>query len=601
MGPPLVTGTNSIALYGDVIRRMRPYLRRFALVIGGVIATGVLEVLKPWPLKIVIDNVLRGIPMNVHWIPATTRPVLLIAACVGLVVLYLMHGILTVLDNYGALSIGSRMVNDLRGQIFQHLQKQSLAFHRRRESGDLMVRIGPDSTAIQTIAVNGIFPVLGSIVMLAGMFIVMIRLDPILTIVAMAVVPSLYLAISFTSRRMSRAANAARVKESRVYTIAQQTLSAIQVVQAFGQEHESYRAFADSSGESMGETLRVYFFQNVFAVAVSLMVAVGTASTIYLGARQVMNGVLSLGDLVVFTAYLTALYVPINTMCQSYALVETANAGFRRCLELLAIEPEIADRPDARNLGAATGAIEFDHVNFAYEIGRPVLTDISFQIAPGQRVAIVGPSGSGKTTLAALLARFYEPQSGAIRVDGADVHGLTLESLRRNVAMVLQPTLILGDTVRANIAIGRSGASQRQIETAARLARLEPVLTTLPRGIDEAVGAGGHSLSEGEAQRVTIARALLKDAPILIMDEPTSALDAETEALVMDAVEEAMRGRTTMVIAHRLSTIRYADLILVLRGGRVIEQGNFDELTARGGFFSHLYEMQTRGDAPADV
>jgi len=296
---------------------------------------------------------------------------------------------------------------------------------------------------------------------------------------------------------------------------------------------------------------------------------------------------------VVFTAYLTSLYAPVNQIFQTWGVVEAAKAGFRRCLELIAIEPEVQDRPHARALGRARGAIEFDNVIFGYEAGNPVLRGISFKVEPGQRVAIVGPSGAGKTTMASLVARFYEPQQGAIRIDGAELRELTLESLRRNIAMVLQPPVVLGTTVRANILLGKADASEREIAEAARMARLESVLAKLPAGMDEIVGPGGHNLSEGEAQRVTIARALLKDAPILIMDEPTSALDNETETQVMAAVQAVMQGRTTLVIAHRLSTIRNADRILVLHGGRIEEEGTFDELLARGGFFSHLYQLQS--------
>jgi ATP-binding cassette subfamily B protein/subfamily B ATP-binding cassette protein MsbA len=283
----------------------------------------------------------------------------------------------------------------------------------------------------------------------------------------------------------------------------------------------------------------------------------------------------------------------VNQISQTFGQVEGAKAGFRRCLELLAIDPEIKDRPGAQGLGRARGEIEFDDVVFAYEPGRTVLKGINFKAAPGETIAIVGPSGSGKTTMASLLARFYEPQQGVIRIDGNDTRQLRLDSIRGNIAMVLQPPLVLGDTLRVNVAFGKPAVDDANVMRAIEMARLKPVLTKLPAGLDEVIGQGGHSLSEGEAQRVTIARALLKDAPILIMDEPTSALDAETESMVLAAVREAMRGRTTLVIAHRLSTVQKADRILVLRDGAMVEQGSFDELLAQGGFFSYLYNMQS--------
>jgi ATP-binding cassette subfamily B protein/subfamily B ATP-binding cassette protein MsbA len=323
-----------------------------------------------------------------------------------------------------------------------------------------------------------------------------------------------------------------------------------------------------------------------------VVIAIGTALVMYVGALHVMSAQLTIGGLIVFTSYLASLYAPINQIFQTYGMVESAKAGLRRCLELLAIDPEIQDRAGARAAARVRGEIEFENVVFSYEAANPVLKGISFKAQAGEAIAIVGPSGAGKTTMASLLMRFYEPQQGSIKIDGRDLREVTLKSLRKNIAVVLQPPLVLGDTLRANIALGKPGASDGEIRRAAEMARLDPVLAKLPRGFDEQVGQGGHSLSEGEAQRVTIARALLKDAPILIMDEPTSALDTETEALVLAAVQEAMRGRTTLVIAHRLSTIQNADRILVLRGGVIEEQGSFPELLSRGGFFSYLYNLQ---------
>ncbi|MBF6568510.1 MAG: ABC transporter ATP-binding protein [Candidatus Binataceae bacterium] len=589
----------SLALYGEVMRRMRPYLGRLTLAIAGATAAALVEVLKPWPLKIVIDNVLRGAPLTESRLPPMSSGGLLTACCIGLVVLYGILGIITVVESYITISIGQRMVNDLRARLFEHLQRLSLSFHRRREIGDLMVRIAYDTFSIQTIAISGLFPVLSAMVLLAGMFIVMVRVDHTLTLTALAVVPLLFILIALISSRIDRLATGARVWESRLYTVAHQALAAIHVVQAFSRESDSYDEFMRSSTESLGQTLRLYIFQTIYTGAVSVLIAGGTAAVIYLGARHVMVGTLTIGELVVFTAYLASLYAPVNQIFQTWGVVETAKAGFRRCLELLEMEPEVTDRPGARILGNARGAIEFDQVVFGYDPAHPVLKGISMHIEPGERVAIVGSSGAGKSTVASLLARFYEPQAGSIRVDGFDIRDLTLESLRRSLALVLQPPLVLSSTIRANIALGRPGASEREIANAARMARLDPVVAAMPHGIDELVGQGGHSLSEGEAQRVTIARALVKNAPILIMDEPTSALDNETETLVMAAVQELMRARTTLVIAHRLSTIRDANRIVVLHNGKIEEQGTFDDLLARGGFFSYLYNLQSFSETAA--
>jgi ATP-binding cassette subfamily B protein/subfamily B ATP-binding cassette protein MsbA len=583
---------SDLGLYREVVRRLRPHGRPLILVLIAVGATSLIEVAKPWPLKIVIDNVLHGAPLGWRWTATLSSGDLLIASSLVLVVLYLVLGLLNVLNNYVSIAIGQRMVNDLRAQMFDNLQRLSLAFHRRREVGDLMVRIAYDSMSLQTIAMNGLFPVLSAAVMLVAMFVVMVRMDWVLTGVALAVVPLLFVLIAAVSQRIDHLASAARVKESRLYTVAHQALAAIHVVQAFTRESESFTEFVESSSASLSEALKLYTFQTIYAGGVNALIAAGTALVIYIGARHVMNGVLTIGALIVFTTYLASLYVPVNQIFQTYAMTQGAKAGLRRCFEVLDVETEIKDRPGARALGRLTGELEFDDVVFGYAPANPVLKGISFKAHAGQSVAIVGPSGAGKTTTTSLVMRFYEPQSGRVRVDGHDTREVTLRSLRGNVAMVMQPPLLLAATLRANIGLGRPDASDREIVRAAEAARLQSVIAKLPAGIAEPVGPGGQSLSEGEAQRVTIARALLKDAPILIMDEPTSALDTETESLVMAAVREAMRGRTTLVIAHRLSTIQSADLILVLREGVIAEQGTFQELMARGGFFSYLYNLQ---------
>lgn len=582
----------TLEIYREVLRRMRPHLWRLAIAIAGVMLAATTEVLRPWPLKIVIDNVLRGTPVASSWIPPMTREGLLAAASIGLVILYALLGLLNVMSNYLSISIGQRMVNDLRARMFDHLQRLSLSFHRRREVGDLMVRITYDTFSIQTIAMNGFFPVVSALILLGGMFAMMIRMDAMLTLVALAVIPLLLILIMFTSGRIDEIAGGARIKESRLFTVAQSALASIHVVQAFTREGESYREFVESSSESLDATLSLYTLQTLYGGVVSVVIACGTALVLYLGARHVMSGHLTIGDLVVFTAYLASLYSPVNQISQTYGQIEGAKAGLRRCLELLAIDPEIKDRPGAKTLGRARGEIEFDNVIFSYEPDRPVLKGINFKAHPGETIAIVGPSGSGKTTMASLAARFYEPDEGAIKLDGNDTRYLTLDSIRGNIAMVLQPPLVLGDSLRMNVAFGKPGVDDREVLRAIEMARLGPVLAKFPKGLDEIVGQGGQNLSEGEKQRVTIARALLKDAPILIMDEPTSALDTETESLVLAAVRAAMRGRTTLVIAHRLSTIQNADRILVLRDGLIAEQGTFDELLAQGGFFSYLYNIQ---------
>jgi ATP-binding cassette, subfamily B, bacterial len=592
---------NTSWLYGEVFRRMRSYRASLMAVIVALLFSSIIEAAKPWPLKIVIDNVLRAQPLRLRWLPALSREQLLLGSCAALVLVYLLVSAINLASNYVTISIGQRMVSDIRAQLFDHLQRLSLSFHRRREIGDLMVRIAYDTMSVQTIAMNGLFQMLSAGAMLAAMFYVMVRMDVVLTFAAIAIIPILFILIVSVSSTIDRLSTSARIKESRLYTVAHQALAAIHVVQAFTREAESYQQFVQSSSDSLDQTLRVYVFQTMYAGGISLLIAAGTATVIYIGALHVMRGLLTIGGLIVFITYLASLYQPVNQIFQTYGLVQGAKAGLRRCLELLEIEPEVNDRPNARPLGEVRGEIDFDDVVFGYDPSQPVLKGVSFHAKAGESVAIVGPSGAGKTTMAGLLMRFHEPQQGVIRIDKQDTRVATLRSVRGCIATVLQPPLVLGTTVRANVALGNPAASEREIRRAIEAARLTALVAKLPGGLDELVGQGGHNLSEGEAQRLTIARALLKDAPILIMDEPTSALDAETESMVMAAVQAAMRGRTTIVIAHRLSTIQNADRILVLREGKIVEQGSFVELLSRDGFFNYLYNLQAWSKRAAEA
>src|ERR1700721_2797472 len=453
----------TLELYGHAVRRMRPHLGRLAIAIAGVLLASTAEVLKPWPLKIVIDNVLRGAPLVSSWIPPMPRAELLIAACISLVILYALLGLLSVMTNYVTISIGQRMVNELRASLFDHLQRLSLSFHRRREVGDLMVRITYDTYSIQTIAMNGFFPLLSSLILLGEMSVVMIKMDATLPLVALAIIPLLILLIMSVSGRIDAIAGGARIQESRLYTVAQSALAAIHVVQAFTREGESYREFVESSRASLDARLRLYTLQTLYAGAGGGVIACGTALVIYLGAQHVLDGRLTIGALIVFITYLASLYAPVNQIAQTYGQIQGAKAGLRRCLELLAIDPDIKDRAGAQALGRAQGEIEFDNVVFGYEPGRTVLKGISFKASPGEMIAIVGPSGSGKTTMASLLARFYEPQDGAIKIDGNDTRYLTLDSVRGNIAMVLQPPLVLGDTMRVNVAFGKPGVATPKV------------------------------------------------------------------------------------------------------------------------------------------
>jgi ATP-binding cassette subfamily B protein/subfamily B ATP-binding cassette protein MsbA len=580
------------ALRRQVFASLRPYRTQFAMAVGQVVLITGAELLKPWPLKVIIDHVLNGNPLSWSFVTDWSRDALLLASCLVMVAIYLFLGGLNVINNYTTIRIGQGMVNDLRGAVYNHLQRLSLAFHHRRQVGDLLYRVTADTYAIQTLTMNGVFPILVSLGLLTGMTIVMLQLDWILTLLALGVCPGLFLTISAMSKRINSAALLAHERESTIYSLVQRTMSAIRVIQAFTKEEEEHRRFMAASADSLSASLQLYTLQTFYSGVVNAVIAVGTALVVWVGARHVMEGILSVGDLVVFTAYLASLYGPINTISQTLGMIEGGKAGLARVQEILTIERDLTDGRKTLARSDVRGEITFEDVAFSYTQDQPVLRHVDLHITPGKTVAIVGPTGAGKSTLVSLVPRFYDPQQGRVLLDGVDIREFTLASLRQQVAMVLQPPLVFPISIAENIAYGRPEASQEEIERAARLARIHEKIMSLPQGYDTVVSEQGSTLSEGERQRLTIARAILRDAPILILDEPTSSVDAETEALIMEGLEQLMRGRTTFIIAHRLSTVRKADVILVVRGGYVVEQGSFAELLRQGGYFATLYKTQ---------
>lgn len=579
-----------------MIRRVFPYLRPykgpFIFALTQVFLISACELLKPWPLKLIIDHVLSSKPLPWGLEGAYDTSTVLLLTCVGMVLIYLFLGGLTLLNNFTTIKIGQQMVNDLRRDLYSHLQRLSLAFHSRRQVGDLLYRVTADTYAIQSLTMNGLFPIVTALLLLVGMFVIMVRIDWILTVLALAVCPALFLSISLLSGKISRAAMEARQQESEVYSVVQRAMSAMRIIQAFTKEEEEHRKFMTASRDSLGASLRLYTLQTFYSGVINVVMAVGTALVVWFGAQHVLSGTLTVGEIIVFTAYLASLYAPINTISQTWGLLQGAKVGVERAFEILDVERDLIEGPRTFPREGARGEILFEDVSFRYVPDQAVLDGVSLHVKAGQRVAIVGPTGVGKSTLLSLVPRFYDPTAGRVLIDGRDVRELQLKSLRRQIGMVLQPPLVFPISVRENIAYGRPEASMEEIVRAAKLARIHDSIARLPEGYETVVGEQGATLSEGERQRITIARAILRDAPILILDEPTSSVDAETEARIMEGLSELTKGRTTFIIAHRLSTVRQADLIIVLRDGRIVEQGSFEQLAHGSGPFASLYRTQ---------
>jgi ATP-binding cassette, subfamily B, bacterial len=580
-----------MSLIAQIARSLRPYRWAFAWAVVQVVLVSGLEVLKPWPLKLVIDYVLPRTAPPWPLLAGRGPTALLAAATVGLIVIYGALGGLSVLNNFTTISIGQGMVNDLRSRLYQHLQRLSLSFHSRAAVGDLIYRVTADTYAIQTLTMNGVFPVLSAVVLLCAMFAVMVRLDWGLTLVALAVCPVLLVAIALLNRRITAIAVQARASESAVYQAVQRGMSAIKVVQAFSKEAEEHQAFLAQSADSLRRNLSLYTLQTAYGAGTNLLLALGTAAVLWVGAQHVWRNQLTIGDMVVFVSYLASLYAPINALIQTYGTVLGARAGLARVTEVLDAEPAVPDGT-RRFTEPVRGHVRFVDVCFGYAPESDTLRHIDLEAEPGEVIAIVGATGAGKSTLVSLIPRFYDVGHGRVEIDGQDVRTLKLAALREQISMVLQPPMVFPISVRDNIAYGRPSAGLDEVRRAARLAQADDFIARLPHGYDTVIGEQGGTLSEGERQRLTIARALLRDAPILILDEPTSSVDTATEADIMAAIEEAMRGRTTFVIAHRLSTVRRATQIVVLQRGAIVERGRFDELLQRRGAFFQLHARQ---------
>jgi ATP-binding cassette subfamily B protein len=569
------TASKDFSLFRRLLLEARPYWGHILLIFGVSVLATPLALLIPLPLKVVVDNVLGDKPLPgflaavmPQFFQETTGRILLLAALLAVFV-SLMRQVQGLANSYLQAYTGEHLVRAFRAKLFRHVQRLSLTYHDARGTADSVYRIQNDARSIQYIAINGVFPFVTATATVVSMMVIIARLEWTLVIIPLLVVPTVILLVRESRRRLRQRWIEAKEIESSAMGVVQEVLSAVRVVKAFGTEDQEQSRFVRRSNEGAQGQIRIALTAGIFDMMVGVTIALGTAAALWIGVQKVQGGTLSLGGLLIVMSYLAQLYSPLDTISKKSSQLQASLASAERAFALLDEMPEVVDKPHGRPLARAKGEIAFAGVSFGYKPERLVLRDVSFAIPPGGRVAITGATGSGKTTLAGLVSRFYDPNEGMILLDGLDLRDYRLADVRQQFAIVPQDPVLFSTTIAENIAYARPDASEADIEAAAKAANAHDFIVRLPEGYATVVGERGMSLSGGERQRISIARAFLKDAPILILDEPTSALDVETETTLMEAMERLMRGRTSLTIAHRLSTVKNCDWRLHFESGRV--------------------------------
>ena len=589
-----------VSAIGLCLRAMAYFRTHWQLLTVGLLLTGLgigTELLKPWPLKFIIDSVLvddapgSGIDQTLLALLGADRSALLATLCVGILVVYLSAGTLQLVSKYLLVKVSLRVLTQVRCDLFRHLQRLSLRFHDRNRLGDSLYTLNTNIYAMQGIFCDGFMPVLEASVTVIGMMVIMLGMDWQLTLLSIATVPVQVLITKYYADRIRHASSDFHAAEGHVSASAEGTLSSVRLVQAFAREDYEAEKFSYKCQQSYSSNLRLTMTQLWSGVVVSGVTAASLGSVTYVGASHALSGQISTGELLVFLAYLQMLYTPLQTLSYSSWSVGWAVAGAQRVFEILDEPEDIRDMPGAVELKRVRGAIEFRDVGFSYGADRPVFAHLSFAVNPGETVAIVGTSGVGKTTLLSLILRFYDSTAGTILLDGADIRTLKLRSLREQISIVLQDPILLGSTIQENIAYGQLTASFEAIVSAAKAAGAHDFIMRFPDGYRSEVGERGIRLSVGQRQRITIARAFLKDAPILILDEPTSALDSRTEATVVDSLERLMHGRTTFVVTHRLSLARQASKVIALNPESLQIADSLDDLLRHGALYQEVYDL----------
>ena len=585
-----------------VIGLVKPYKKWLLLIFAAMLLETAMSLSAPWPLKIIIDNVIGGRPIHswLQWVEQVIvsgdKLMFGLIVAISFVIITLIGALAGYVQSYFTESVAQYVANDLRRRLYHHLHRLSLAYYDHQQMGKILSTITADVSQIQDFASASLLSIVVDALTITAMLGLMFYLQWDFALIALGITPFLLLFVARFRKAVKKATREVRKDQSNMVAILEEGLQSMRVVNAFGRQQLEEDRLNKASIETVNAALRARKIKSMLNPIVAVIVAICTALILWRGAILVLAGVMTVGALTVFLSYLGKFFSPVQDLAKKTTTIAQATVSLERIQAILETEIIIPQKPNAKDAGKLRGDINFENVSFAYNPGAPVLNNLSLTIKAGQKIGICGPTGSGKSTVAGLIPRFYDINSGRILIDGVDTRDFKLESLRNNIGFVLQDTVLFYGSIYDNIAYGRPGATEKEIIAAARMANAEEFIKRMPHGYDTLVGERGLTLSGGQRQRIGIARAIIRNSPILILDEPTASLDAESEQLVMQALEQLMVGKTVITIAHRLSTIREADKIFVIKDGMVAEEGTHEELLVKGELYAELYHMQS-GDA----